>query len=84
MKELRFDAADGVWRFAFAFDPNGAGPSSCAAATNQAAAKSAFTASLIDEGRRRALTRMSPGLRQQSRRKGSNDHEKPGPHTESN
>jgi len=22
MKELRFDAADGVWRLAFAFDPN--------------------------------------------------------------
>lgn len=22
MKEIRFDAADGVWRFAFAFDPN--------------------------------------------------------------
>jgi hypothetical protein len=22
MKELRFDAVDGVWRFAFAFDPN--------------------------------------------------------------
>ena len=22
MKELRFDTADGVWRFAFAFDPN--------------------------------------------------------------
>jgi hypothetical protein len=22
MKELRFDAADGAWRFAFAFDPN--------------------------------------------------------------
>ena len=22
MKELRFDADDGVWRFAFAFDPN--------------------------------------------------------------
>jgi hypothetical protein len=22
MKELRFDAADGVWRFAFAFDPS--------------------------------------------------------------
>jgi hypothetical protein len=22
MKELRFDAADGVWRVAFAFDPN--------------------------------------------------------------
>ena len=22
MKDLRFDAADGVWRFAFAFDPN--------------------------------------------------------------
>lgn len=21
MKELRFDSADGVWRFAFAFDP---------------------------------------------------------------
>lgn len=21
MKEMRFDAADGVWRFAFAFDP---------------------------------------------------------------
>lgn len=21
MKELRFDAADGIWRFAFAFDP---------------------------------------------------------------
>jgi hypothetical protein len=21
MKELRFEAADGVWRFAFAFDP---------------------------------------------------------------
>jgi hypothetical protein len=23
MKELRFDASDGVWRFAFAFDPKG-------------------------------------------------------------
>jgi len=22
MKELRFDAADGAWRFAFAFDPH--------------------------------------------------------------
>jgi hypothetical protein len=22
MKELRFEADDGVWRFAFAFDPN--------------------------------------------------------------
>jgi hypothetical protein len=22
MKELRFDAAEGVWRFAFAFDPH--------------------------------------------------------------
>jgi hypothetical protein len=25
MKELRFNAADGVWRFLFAFDPNRAG-----------------------------------------------------------
>jgi len=24
MKEMRFNAADGVWRVAFAFDPNGA------------------------------------------------------------
>lgn len=29
MKELRFDAADGVWRFAFAFDPNRRAPVPC-------------------------------------------------------
>ena len=45
MKELRFDAADGVWRFAFAFDPNGQAII-LSAATNQAAAKRAFIASL--------------------------------------
>ncbi len=29
MKELRFDAADGVWRFAFAFDPKRKGMVLC-------------------------------------------------------
>jgi hypothetical protein len=29
MKELRFDAADGVWRFAFAFDPKRKGTVLC-------------------------------------------------------
>jgi hypothetical protein len=38
MKELRFDAADGVWRVAFAFDPQRR-----ATATNRAAAKDAST-----------------------------------------
>lgn len=45
MKELRFHAADGVWRFAFAFDSTPAQPSCCAAATSPAAAKSGFTGS---------------------------------------
>ena len=44
MKELRFDAAGCVWRFAFAFDQK-PDRSSCAAVTNQAAAKSGSTAS---------------------------------------
>jgi hypothetical protein len=38
MKELRFDASDGVWRFAFAFDPN-AKASFCVGATSPGAAK---------------------------------------------
>ena len=42
MKELRFEAAHGVWRFAFAFDPKRRA-SSYAAATNQVAVKSAST-----------------------------------------
>ncbi len=33
MKELRFDAADGVWRFAFAFDPKRKGIVLCGAAS---------------------------------------------------
>ena len=37
MKELRFDAADGVWYFAFAFDPKRRRPS-CAEATSRWAA----------------------------------------------
>jgi hypothetical protein len=41
MKELRFDAADGVWRFAFAFDPKRRARSYCAAVINQASEKSA-------------------------------------------
>lgn len=42
MKELRFDAADGVWRVAFAFDPSGR--RYCwSRATSPAAARSAFT-----------------------------------------
>ena len=44
MKELRFDAADGVWRVAFAFDPS-ARLSSWLPGTSQASAKSGFTAS---------------------------------------
>ena len=38
MKELRFYAADGVWRFAFAFARSGR-PSSSAEAINQASAR---------------------------------------------
>ena len=29
MKELRFDAADGAWRVAFAFDPKRQGHPAC-------------------------------------------------------
>ena len=43
MKELRFDAADGVWRFAFALRSESATESFYAAATNQEAAKSVST-----------------------------------------
>ena len=39
MKELRFDAANGVWRFAYAFDRS-VGPSPCAALTSRAPARS--------------------------------------------
>jgi hypothetical protein len=42
MKELRFDAADGVWRFAFASIQTGT-ESSYTAATNQEAAKNVST-----------------------------------------
>ncbi len=45
MKELRFAAADGVWRFAFAFDPRPPSHHSVRGATNQGAAKNASTAS---------------------------------------
>ena len=44
MKELRFDAADGVWRAAFAFDAKRRAPWSSLQATSQAGAKSASTA----------------------------------------
>jgi hypothetical protein len=38
MKELRFDAADGIWRFAFAFDPKRKAIV-CAAGTSPASVK---------------------------------------------
>jgi len=44
MKELRFAAADGVWRVAFAFDPDRMAIL-LAAGTNRAAAQKSFTAS---------------------------------------
>lgn len=45
MKELRFDADNGVWRVAFAFDPARQG-SYRSRATNRAEASGAFTGSL--------------------------------------
>jgi hypothetical protein len=45
MKELRFDAADGVWRIAFAFDPPSGRQSCWWAVINRAAAKKDFIAS---------------------------------------
>jgi hypothetical protein len=44
MKELRFSAADGAWRVAFAFDPRRKAILHWWRETNPAAAKSAFTA----------------------------------------
>lgn len=44
MKELRFSAADGVWRIAFAFDP-GARRSCWSRATSLGAQKNGFTGS---------------------------------------
>jgi hypothetical protein len=44
MKELRFDAADGVWRVAFAFDPKRRAIL-LVAGDNPAAARSVFIAS---------------------------------------
>lgn len=44
MKELRFDAADGVWRVAFAFDPERTA-SFWWLEISQAVAKNAFTGS---------------------------------------
>ena len=43
MKELRFSAADGEWRVAFAFDTSGR-PSCSLQRINQDSAKSGFTA----------------------------------------
>ncbi len=43
MKELRFGAADGAWRFAFD-STQGAGRLSCVAVTSRAAAKDVSTA----------------------------------------
>ena len=44
MKELRFDAADGVWRVAFAFDPNRKAILLVAGDKSGVSAKSGFTA----------------------------------------
>ena len=44
MKELRFDAADGVWRFAFAFDLRRRAMVLCGG-DKSGAARSAFTSS---------------------------------------
>jgi hypothetical protein len=49
VKELRFDAADGVWRFLFAFDPKRTAIMFFAVATNRAAAKSPFYRRIIAE-----------------------------------
>jgi hypothetical protein len=48
MKELRFDAADGVWRFAFAFDPKRK-ESFCVGATSPVAAKGDSIGSSLPE-----------------------------------
>jgi hypothetical protein len=54
MKELRFKAAGGVWRIAFAFDPSKR-PYCSSAETNQAAARSGFTGNCLGP-RMRGLT----------------------------
>ena len=43
MKELRFNADDGVWRFAFAFAPPNGRPLSSSAAIKQALTSARFT-----------------------------------------
>jgi hypothetical protein len=54
MKELRFKAADGVWRIAFAFDPEQK-PYCSSPEINQAAVRNGFTGNLL-EWRMRGLT----------------------------
>jgi hypothetical protein len=48
MKEVRFDAADGVWRFAFAFDPKRRGIIFCGGDKSGVGEKS-FYRQLIDK-----------------------------------
>ncbi|MCC7124317.1 MAG: type II toxin-antitoxin system RelE/ParE family toxin [Acidobacteria bacterium] len=58
MKELRFDAADGVWRFAFAFDPTRTAIVLCGGDKSGGSQKR-FYRQLIDKADRRFDTHLA-------------------------
>lgn len=69
MKELRFDAADGVWRFAFAFDPKRAAVVLCGGDKSGGSEKR-FYKQLIDKADDRFDTHLAK-LKQAETRRGA-------------
>ena len=67
MKELRFDAADGVWRFAFAFDPKRAAVVLCGGDKSGGSEKR-FYKQLIDKADDRFDTHLAKLKQAESRR----------------
>ena len=67
MKELRFDAADGVWRFAFAFDPKRAAVVLCGGDKSGGSEKR-FYKQLIDKADDRFDTRLAKLKQAETRR----------------
>jgi hypothetical protein len=81
MKEIRFDAADGVWRFAFAFDPNREAILLCGGDKSGVSERS-FYRRLIANADKRFDAHVAKI--ESRRRKGRSSHDKSGPHQERN
>jgi hypothetical protein len=78
MKEIRFKQSDGVWRFAFAFDPNRQAIIFCGGDKSGGSEKF-FYKQLIAKADRRSSRKHQTSTKKQKREV---THEQPRPHTE--